>query len=112
LYGAWIEKSCRGYAQAVLVAERDAKPAGYVTCHWQGTTGQIGLIAVAEWARGVGIGGNLVDAAVHTFEKAGASHTTVVTQGRNLASQRLYQKRGFITKSVELWYHLWFPSAE
>jgi ribosomal protein S18 acetylase RimI-like enzyme len=32
---------------------------------------------------------------------------TVVTQGRNIASQRLYQKHGFVTQSIQLWYHRW-----
>lgn len=31
----------------------------------------------------------------------------VVTQGRNIAAQRLYQKCGFKTNKVELWYHKW-----
>jgi len=33
----------------------------------------------------------------------------VVTQGRNLAAQRLYQRNGFVTASLQLWYHRWFP---
>ena len=31
----------------------------------------------------------------------------VVTQGRNIRAQRLYQKNGFIIKSSEIWYHKW-----
>ena len=36
----------------------------------------------------------------------------VVTQGRNIAGQRLYQRCGFLTRSVELWYHKWYPAVE
>ena len=37
-----------------------------------------------------------------------AKRVTVVTQGRNLAAQRLYQGNGFVTASLQLWYHRWF----
>ena len=33
--------------------------------------------------------------------------SSLVTQGRNLYAQRLYQKAGFFTKGTELWYHKW-----
>jgi ribosomal protein S18 acetylase RimI-like enzyme len=32
---------------------------------------------------------------------------SVVTQGRNVAAQRLYQRAGFVTASTQLWYHRW-----
>jgi dTDP-4-amino-4,6-dideoxy-D-galactose acyltransferase len=32
---------------------------------------------------------------------------TGATQGRNIVMQRLFQKCGFVTRSVELWYHRW-----
>ncbi len=32
----------------------------------------------------------------------------VVTQGKNIPAQRAYQRCGFITRSVELWFHKWF----
>jgi hypothetical protein len=32
----------------------------------------------------------------------------VVTQGRNSKAQRLYERCGFLTRSVQLWYHRWF----
>jgi hypothetical protein len=36
-----------------------------------------------------------------------------VTQGRNIPAQRTYQRCGFQTAAVQLWYHRWFdpPSA-
>ena len=33
---------------------------------------------------------------------------SVVTQGRNVAAQRLYQSAGFRTAAVQLWHHCWF----
>jgi hypothetical protein len=32
----------------------------------------------------------------------------VVTQGHNVAAQRVYQREGFLTKTVSLVYHQWF----
>jgi len=107
LYATWIENSIRGYAQAVLVGKSHARPAGYITCHGTATTGQIGLFAVAQEAQGRGLGRQLVLAALRWFDQHEASEVTVVTQGRNVRGQRMYQKCGFSTRSVELWYHYW-----
>jgi dTDP-4-amino-4,6-dideoxy-D-galactose acyltransferase len=109
LYETWFEKSFRGYAKTILVAERDSTPVGYITCDWSGDTGQIGLIAVAECSRGMGIGEALVHSSLKAFQDQGLKQAIVVTQGRNLAAQRMYQRCGFLTGSVELWYHAWFP---
>jgi dTDP-4-amino-4,6-dideoxy-D-galactose acyltransferase len=110
LYSTWIEKSCQGWAKAVLVAERERKLAGYVTCDWTGQTGQIGLIAVADWARGGGLGQTLVRSSLQLFRQHGVRAVNVVTQGRNIHSQRLYQRCGFLIASVQIWYHRWFSS--
>ena len=107
LYETWIVNSTQGYAQAVLVGEHQSRPAGYITCHSSAPTGQIGVFAVAQEAQGRGLGQQLVLAALRWFEQQGASEVTVVTQGRNVRGQRRYQKCGFSTRSVELWYHYW-----
>jgi dTDP-4-amino-4,6-dideoxy-D-galactose acyltransferase len=112
LYETWIGKSIQGgYAKSVLVAEHDSKAAGYITCDWTGDTGQIGLIAVADWARGMGIGGALVNSSLRLFHEEGVKRVSVVTQGCNISAQRLYQRCGFLTSSVEIWYHAWSPFA-
>jgi dTDP-4-amino-4,6-dideoxy-D-galactose acyltransferase len=108
LYRMWIRKSCHGYARAVLVAEKDGQPAGYVTCNWSGDDGQIGLIAVSPWAQGQGIGISLVNAAIQECRDNGINRISVVTQGRNIPAQRLYQRCGFMTRSLQLWFHKWF----
>ena len=108
-YKTWIERSCHGYANTVLVAEHLRQPAGYVSCHLQpGGIGTIGLLAVADWSRGVGLGGQLVTAALRFFAESCCTRVTVVTQGRNCSAQRLYQNCGFRSASMELWYHRWF----
>lgn len=109
LYEIWTEKSCKGYADVVLVAEIRERVAGYITCHLLGgEIGEIGLVGVdASWQR-IGLGHKLVSASLSWFVEQGVTHVQVVTQGRNHPGQRLYQKSGFLTKSVQLWYHRWF----
>lgn len=109
LYETWIEESCKGYADFVLVAEDGGQPAGFVTCHaGPGETGNIGLIAVDAACQGRSLGRHLVTSALCAFRERGMKATTVVTQARNIRSQRLYQNCGFVSRSVDLWYHRWF----
>lgn len=108
LYETWITNSCTGYADTVLVAELNGQPVGYVTCHIKDQEGSIGLVGVGEAARGKGVGRVLVDAALYWYVQRGVAQVTVVTQARNIAAQRLYQRAGFVTQSIRLWYHRWF----
>ena len=111
LYATWIERSCQGYADCVLVADLNGQAAGYVTCRLGASqVGSIGLIAVDASSQGSGLGGRLLVSALHYFRNHGMTSVTVVTQGRNLKSQRLYQRCGFLTQSVGLWYHHWSDS--
>ncbi len=110
LYAEWLESSCRGYADCVLVAEGEGErgPAGFVTCKCGADgEGNIGLIAVGPRHQGHGAGARLVTAALHYFRGHGMTAATVVTQARNIQSQRLYQRCGFLTQSIGLWYHRW-----
>jgi dTDP-4-amino-4,6-dideoxy-D-galactose acyltransferase len=111
-YETWIENSCLGYADQVLVADVQGQVAGFITCHLEETLGKIGLVGVSEFAQGQGVGRALVEAALHWFAGQGAALVTVVTQGRNIRAQRLYQRGGFVTRSVDLWYHRWFLPEE
>ncbi len=82
---------------------------GYVTGKIAGQgVGQIGLLAVGERARGRGLGQALLGSAGRWFLAQGVEEVRVVTQGRNLVAQRLYQRVGFRTASLQLWYHKWF----
>jgi len=113
MFGIWIEKSCRGSAQNVFVAEDEGKPVGYITCHLDSPqTGQIGLISVQNDTQGKGLGRELVCQAMRWFGEQDVKTVRVVTQGRNTRAQRLYQRCGFVTRSVELWYHGWLDREE
>ena len=111
LYSAWITLDCQGRAAIVFVAVLPNDVAvGYISCYLdpRSQEGSIGLIGVNAPVRGRGIGQSLVDAALHWFREQGVKIVTVVTQGRNRAAQRLYQKRGFLTRHLQFWYHKWY----
>lgn len=109
LYETWIEKSCHGYADAVLVAEKDNGAIGYITCQsLDASTGQIGLLAVSAGAARQGFGSALIASALGWFRDRGHEQVRVVTQGRNIRAQRSYQRAGFVVDALQLWYHRWW----
>jgi GNAT superfamily N-acetyltransferase len=112
LYETWVTKSFQGYADIVLVAEHENQAAGYITCKAiDGHVGQIGLLAVEGRAQGRGLGSALIGAALDWFKRNACEQATVVTQGRNVPAQRCYQRTGFVTESVQFWYHWWFSGT-
>ena len=108
-YRTWITRDCEGYAQAVFVAEDGGEPAGYISCYLgENRIGRIGLIGVAQRSQGKGLGTALIERALHWFAQQRIVVVSVVTQGRNVQAQRLYQRAGFVTANVQFWYHRWF----
>lgn len=110
LYRLWFKKSCEGLAERVFVAEIDKRPMGYVTCQLGATesVGSIGLLGLSPEAQGRGIAPALVGTAVHWFDDRGVESVSVVTQARNMGAQRVYQRCGFLSREMQLWYHKWF----
>lgn len=109
LYKVWIEKSCAGFAEAVLVAEVGGQAAGFITCHLPSPgRGRIGLVGVEKSHAGHGLGQALVTRAIEWFGARGTDRVDVVTQNRNQQALRLYQGCGFSTARVEHWFHRWF----
>ena len=113
LYDTWLKRSCEGYADLVWVAESENAPVGYLSCHLhQDTqTGQIGLVGVNSQAQGQGVGRALVLRALNWFRREQMQQVTVVTQGRNIPAQRLYQRCGFLSQALQIWYHKWYPET-
>jgi dTDP-4-amino-4,6-dideoxy-D-galactose acyltransferase len=113
MYRAWIEKSCHGYADIVLVAEQDGRPAGYICCHLKGDGGgQIGLMGANGGMKNQAVVRQLVYHALCWFQEREVRDVTVVTPGSNITAQRLYQRSGFLTRGTQLWYHLWPAGRE
>lgn len=82
---------------------------GFVTCYLDAEhgIGRIELIAMAQGREGAGLGDALVQSAVCAFAEVGLARTEVVTQGRNIAAQRLYQRNGYRTSKCDVWLHRW-----
>lgn len=112
LYETWIERSTQGWADATFVTGPPGAASGYLSCHLNSSlTGSIGLVAIGEEHRGKGLGRQLVNASLAYFRQQGMDRVSVVTQGRNTGSQRLYQGCGFRTQSQLLWFHRWFEAV-
>jgi dTDP-4-amino-4,6-dideoxy-D-galactose acyltransferase len=112
LYETWIRKSCGGEAQAVFVAAPDGPAKGYLTCHLdEPAEGKIGLMAVAEDARGKGLGRALVREALRWFGARSVRRVSVVTQGDEGGARRFYESCRFAVCSVQVWYHGWLREA-
>jgi dTDP-4-amino-4,6-dideoxy-D-galactose acyltransferase len=109
LYRTWIERSCSGWADAVLVADREGVPAGYLTIH-QRSPGEaaIGLLAVSLGQQRQGVGRELIGGALEWANRRGIERMSVVTQGRNEASLAFYRSAGFTVTASATWYHRWF----
>jgi dTDP-4-amino-4,6-dideoxy-D-galactose acyltransferase len=114
LYAQWIQRECQGEAQQVIVATQEQSPIGYVSCHLAAGQGEgsIGLLAAAEKHQRRGIGHGLIVAGLHWFQSKGAACVSVVTQGGNASKVRIYERCGFVTRQVQLWYHKWYAAAD
>ena len=109
LFQSWLRRSVEGaLADVVFVAELDGRTVAYITGTLKERVGNVGLVGVGKSARGRGIGLAMVQKALEWFAYNEALEVTVVTQGRNVAAQRLYQRCGFVTQSTRLWFHRWF----
>ncbi|MCY4072972.1 MAG: GNAT family N-acetyltransferase [Chloroflexi bacterium] len=111
MYQIWITKSVTtDFADRVIVAEVNRESVGFVTCHLDRHLheGKIALAALAASARGKGYSGAMIQHALEWFRDQGMERVNVPTQGSNISAQRMYQRRGFVTRSTELWFHKWF----
>jgi dTDP-4-amino-4,6-dideoxy-D-galactose acyltransferase len=113
LYETWIEKSCRGWADAVFVADIGAGPVGYATAHRASDSeGHLGLLAVDAEAQGRGLGQQLTAAVLDWCRQQRLETVHVVTQGRNGPAMRMYAHCGFLLRALQFWYHRWFSRAD
>jgi len=108
LYTSWTER-CLHEDDAFLVAEEEGQPVGYISCKLTSpTNARIQLLAVVAGSQGRGIGRMLIEASLRWMIWREVDCVSVATHGRNLRSQRLYGRCGFLVQEIEQWYHRWF----
>jgi ribosomal-protein-alanine N-acetyltransferase len=98
----WKETTFRGLIRRsdtdLLVAETaDGRIVGYAACWTVIDQSELGNVAVSAAARGLGIGGALVDEVVERIRERGATECYLEVRESNEAAQSLYRQRGFIT---------------
>ena len=108
LYRIWIERSCNGeIADYSAVATEQDRSIGVVTLATRWPTAKIGIIAVDPAKRGLGIGRQLIQAALAQAAMRDCAEVAVVTQVQNTAATGLYEKCGFSRYAETHWYHFW-----
>jgi dTDP-4-amino-4,6-dideoxy-D-galactose acyltransferase len=104
LYTIWMRESFGGAMGDEVLAAHDASGvAGMVTLKRDA----IGLLAVAERCRGMGVGRLLVQCATARCAQLGLPRISVVTQGENTAACRLYESCGYALAERSLIAHFW-----
>ncbi len=108
MYEIWIENDLRRPDGQLWVKAVDGLAVAYNSVALHGETAEIGLVGVDSGQRRKGYGAEVVNWTLQRLAEAGVHSVDVVTQGRNIAAQVLYEKCGFVTKTIDLWYHKWF----
>ncbi len=108
MYEVWIENDLRRENGQLWVKVVNDLAVAYTSVSLHGQSAEIGLVGVDSGHRRKGYGAEVVNWTLQRLAEAGMKNVEVVTQGRNVAAQVLYEKCGFVTKSIDLWYHKWF----
>jgi [ribosomal protein S18]-alanine N-acetyltransferase len=72
-----------------------ARVLGYVVAWFAGGQGEIANLAVDESARGKGLGGTLLDAALEEARRHGTDEVFLEVRSSNARARELYDSRGF-----------------
>ncbi|MCL2581952.1 MAG: helix-turn-helix domain-containing GNAT family N-acetyltransferase [Streptosporangiales bacterium] len=87
------------------IADVDGSPAGSILCVPDagdpGTTARLRVLLVERWARGLGIGGRLVDEVLRFARHAGYARVALSTYDALGSARRIYQAAGFSLVSSE-----------
>lgn len=109
MYKVWIENDLREKEHHVWVIDVEGKLAAYTSVSLNNTlNAQIGLVGTMPAWRGKGLSLELQRFVSEELRNEGLEQVEVVTQGRNIPAQNLYQRSGYFVQSIDLWYHKWF----
>ena len=102
LYSLWIKKA---FEEDKILC--DQKCNGMITLSLNSSKASIGLFAVAESSRGLGLGAKLIHAAECEAQIQGAKSLRIPTQLANIPACKLYKKLGYqVAETVHI-YHFW-----
>lgn len=109
LYRRWADQALRGdFSRAVFYfLSKKNEAAGFITLREKEDGLFIDLFAVAPDFRGRNIGSRLIGAAKKWSAEQSFTRLRVTTQGYNVKAVRAYEKNGFRTERVRLFFHLW-----
>ena len=109
-YATWVKKSCEGGADLALTAVMDNRTVGYITglVDQQTNQGIYELTGVSESERRSGVGQELFRSGLDWYVRHAIDYLRVATQGRNIKTQRMIQRHGFLSKSCQFYFHKWF----
>lgn len=109
LYEKWIENSVdKKLSFDIIVALKDNTIIGFTTLNKKDENlADIGLVAVSNNFRGLGLGKKLINESIRRAKLAGFTKIQVVTQLDNTAAVNLYQSTKFKIKEVTNIYHYW-----
>ena len=96
----WKENTFRGLLRRtdtdLFAAEAEGRVIGYAACWTVFEQAELGNVAVAPEARGMGVGGALVDVVVDRVRERGAGECFLEVRESNLVAQGIYRDRGFV----------------
>lgn len=108
LFKKWVLNSINHIlARKVLVYIVGNEMLGTITLNIKDSIAEIGIFAVKEACRGLGIGTSLMRAADSFAIANGLQEIRVVTQGLNKPASALYTREGYEINKVEYFYHFW-----
>lgn len=113
LYLTWIKKSLKGeLADKVLVSKINDSIAGFITVKFNHNrnSANIGLLAINEKYRGLGLGKKLILAAKNVCLETKSTYLEVPTQKENKTACIFYKKNGFsISEEISV-FHFWLKN--
>ena len=118
-YETWVQNSCEGYEEMVLVAEEQGEVIGFLTGRFipppieeDAPDCQLMLTGVTGQLRGKGVGLEMLRCGTDWFVQRGCKHIIGVVQAPNIPIQRALQRLGFVSQSAMLYYHKWFTGCQ
>ncbi|KJZ68456.1 hypothetical protein HIM_12151 [Hirsutella minnesotensis 3608] len=106
MYSLWVNNAITGDFDDVClkVNDRDGQTIGLVTLRTLNKSdARIGLLAVRDTARRIGVGGFLVEEAKAWAVKQGCCRLFTATQMSNIDALRLYVRRGAVPIQTAYW---------